>query len=1141
MNFYANHALCVFTFSLVRNGVTEGDSGKQAGTASKLFRYMKLTAFIILITCLQTSATGVAQQTITFSGKEVSLENVFAAIKKQTNYKFFFNIESIQHARTVTIEVKNASIEQVLAMALKDQPFTYTIKGRTIFIIQKKEEDKSSSLSSVKGDPVTVTGRVTDDQGQPLVGANIKIKGTNIGVTTDKAGVFKLTNVDENATLEISFVGHETQVVAVKGKAFLTINLAQKLSLLDETQVIAYGTTTRRLATGNVTSIKASDIEKQPVQNPLLALQGRVPSLNIVQETGIPGGGITVRIQGQNSISSGNDPLIIIDGVPYPSENLTTNQGSSILGNSSLIQGMQGSTGSPLSYINSSDIESIEILKDADATAIYGSRAANGAILINTKKGKAGQTRINLNIQQGFGKVAHFLDLMNSQQYLEMRREGKNNDGEPILSSDYDLNGLWDTTRYTDWQKVLIGGTSQYGNYNVNISGGSSTIQYLVGSTYHDETTVFPGHFADKKGGIHFNLTSVTNSQRLRFQLSGSYTVDKNHLPGVDLTNDIFLAPVAPPLYKDDGTLNWAPDPNSNGNSSWDNPLARIYNIFENKATSLVSNAIIGYQIIPGLEIKSSFGYTNISSNQFLANLRASQKPELLPVYTRSALFSFNNAKSWIIEPQLTYKTAIKKNKIEFLVGATAQQNDNDGKVINASGQPNDQQLRNIGSAASLSSTAADISTYKYNAGFVRLNYNFNDKYLINIAGRRDGSSRFGDKNKFHNFGSLAIGWIFSQEKLIIKYLPFLSFGKIRASYGTTGSDQIKNYLTLNAYNASNPGNPYQGVVSLLQNKVPNPYLQWEETRKLQGGIDIGVLNDKLLITANYVRNRSSNQLLDYNLPIITGYPSVATNFPALIENTAWEFIINSENIHINKFLWRSSFNLTIPKNKLVKFPNLSSSSYNSVLIVGQPLGVLKTHHFYGVDPATGIFLLTDQHGNPTTSPNDSDLSVMVSPFPKFYGGIQNTFQFKGFQLDFLIQFIKQKGFNFFDQGTAYGAIPGYFNSGKGNQPTNVLSRWRKPGDITNVERFSSDFSVYGYAGDLTYTDISFIRLKTISLSYQINNKIMHKAGLQDGKIYLSAQNVFTITSYKGLDPENLNLTSIPPLRVLTIGIQLGL
>ncbi len=366
---------------------------------------------------------------------------------------------------------------------------------------------------------------------------------------------------------------------------------------MDAVQVLAYGTQTKRLSIGNVSTVTAETIQKQPVNNVLLALEGQVPGLFVTQSSGISGAAVTARIQGQNSRVNGNDPFYVIDGVPYLSQLQTTNLDGILTGQT---PGSGGGVGSPLSFIDPSSIESIDVLKDADATSIYGSRAANGAILITTKKGKAGAAKCTIDFQQGIGQVGHFVDMMNLDQYLNMRYQAFHNDGlKPDPNVDYDLT-LWDTTRYTNWQKTLIGGTASYTNVNASLSGGTTYFQYLVSGTYHRERTVFPADFVDQKGAIHFSLTNTSLNQKFHFQFSGDYLLDNNHLPFSDMTNDaILLEPDAPNIYNPDGTLNW--EPNSDGVSTWRNPLNTAQTPYKNKTNNLVSNMVLSYNILPDL------------------------------------------------------------------------------------------------------------------------------------------------------------------------------------------------------------------------------------------------------------------------------------------------------------------------------------------------------------------------------------------------------------------------------------------------------------------------------------------------------------------------------------------------------------
>jgi TonB-linked SusC/RagA family outer membrane protein len=1115
----------------------------RAGLTAKIWKIMRLTAIFLLALSLHLGATGHTQG-ITLSKKGATIESIFKEIEKQSVYEFFYRERLIPKGIKRDVQVTNADIKMIMELVLKDLPLSYEIVGQTIVIKEKAAAVVQSADNSMinLSPPIDIAGKVTDADGNPLAGATVKVKGTNQTAIANNDGVFVLKGVDENATLEISYVGYETYTVAVSNKTTVVASLKVKLSSLDEMQVIAYGNRKVREQTGNVTSVKANVIQNQPVGNPLLALQGRVPGLFITQSTGLPGSGVTVRIQGQNSISKGNDPLYIIDGVPYTSQTLPS--ANTILGTSGANYiGSNAGSGNPLSYINPQDIESIEILKDADATAIYGSRAGNGAILITTKKGKAGQTRVVFNMQKGWGSVANKLDLLNTHQYLKMRKEGLMNDNAAVSASDYDINGTWDTTRYTDWQKGMIGNTAQYMDLQTSVSGGNSHVQFLIGGGYHKETTVFPGNFNDQKGSLHFNINSASANQKFKIQFSGNFLADDNRLPIVDVTQSaLILAPNAPDLFNKDGSINWAPLPN--GNSSFSNPLSVISTKYTNTAFNLISNAVVGYQILNGLELKASLGYTRTETREINMLPLSYFAPEIRGFLQRTSNFTNGLINSWIAEPMLTYNLKQRKGKFEALVGTTFQETKNDYQQLQATGFNSDRVMEDIKSATTITPTSSIISDYKYNAIFARANYNYEGKYLVNLSARRDGSSRFGSQNLFNNFWSVAGGWIFSKEKFIENNGSVISFGKLRASFGTTGNDQIGDYQFLNLYQSvSSIAVPYQGVASLEPNGIPNPYLQWEETKKLQFGFDLGLLKDHILLSVNYNQNRSSNQLLSYSLPIVAGTSSFTSNFPAKIQNAGWEISLNTENIHSHNFSWSSGFNLTIPKNKLLGFPNIAQSVYANRLIVGEPFTIIKLYHYLGVNPTTGVYIYSDNKGNATSAPNSlTDKSVLFNTSPEYYGGFQNSFSYKGFELNFLLQFVKQKAQNYY---TGVG-FPGYFNT---NQPAYVLDRWQKAGEIKPIQRYSSNTSIStpffnSQSSDAVYDDASFVRIKNVSFSWRLPKLWLRKALLYDFRLFALGQNLYTITHYRGLDPETKTSGSaapLPPLRVITIGAQLTL
>jgi TonB-linked SusC/RagA family outer membrane protein len=1090
---------------------------------------------------MQVSAAGLAQK-ISLSKTNAPLKTVLKELKQQSGFIFLYSDEILKQAKPVNIQVNQEDFQVVLDKVFTNQPLVYSINKNTITI---KEKEKPSFLEKIldRFNNIDVSGKILDENGKPLPGASVKVKKTGKGVSTDKDGKFFLRGVEEGAVLVVSFIGYLPKEVSASANMGNVV-LEQSLSKLDEVQVIAYGTTTQRLSTGNVTTIKADVIEKQPVNNPLLALQGRVPGLFIEQATGFAGTGVKVRIQGTNSINNGNDPLYVIDGIPFTSQLLPG--GNLIVGGSGGSRDNASSVGNPLSFINPSDIESIDVLKDADATAIYGSRAANGAILITTKKGKAGDTRVILNLQSGWAKVPRKLDLMNSQQYLEMRREALKNDGiavpDPGPYVDSDLNGNWDTFRYTDWQKELIGGTATFQDLNASVSGGNDRTNFLVGAGHHRETTVFPGKYADIKTSIRFNINNTSANQKFKIEFSGGYLLDDNKLPNRDLTLDAMtLAPVAPSLLTADGSINWGPD--ASGYTTFiANPIGYMFNSFLNKTGNLTTNMTLNYQILSGLVIKSVFGYNNLKTSIINKSPLQSQQPETLPYSTRSTTFANDEINSWSIEPQLTYSHMINKGKLEALLGATISRNAIAGSSINAFGFSNDLVMDDILSATRLTAGSSTSSTYKYNAAFGRINYNWQDKYILDITGRRDGSSRFGPKSQFHNFWAIGGAWIFSNEKLFKEYLHLLSFGKLRMSYGTTGSDQIGDYRFLSLYDPLRQDTPYQGIVGYQVNRLTNPYLEWEETRKLQFALDLGFLADRILLNANYYRNRSSNQLSGYILPLTAGFASIDKNLTDKIENSGWEFILASTNLQNKDFKWTSSINITIPKTLLTAS---TDTRFPSKPIIGDPLSAVRVYHFLGVDPATGLYQFADHNGNPTSNPDPTlDATVLIDQAPKFYGGFQNSFSYKGFQLDFLFSFVKQIAQN---QRFVIGAYPPGYGSGLGSQLTSSLDRWQKPGDIAQIQRFSTNSSDVFQAvlrarnSDADWTDASYIRLKSVSLSWQVPENWSKRAHLQNCTLFAQGQNLWTFTNYKGLDPETKSSTTLPPLRVITIGLKVRL
>ncbi len=1114
---------------------------------------MKMLTIFLFATCLQVHAN-ISAQTVTLKVSNTSLENVFKEIQRQTGYDYIINSRFAKVAKSVSIEVKNTSIDLVLQECFKDQPFTYEILDKTI-IIKEKESPKNAEAapSAIQPPPpnIDVTIIVTNSDGQSLDGASVTIKGQNKGAATDIQGRAILKNIYKDAIVVVSFTGYQNQEIKINNRTTLVVRLMTSTSELDEVQIGAYTKTTKRFQTGNQTTVKGEDIEKQPVPNVLEAIANRVPGLNIIQSNGLNGGGITVRIQGQGSLSYGSDPLFVIDGVPILSQLRTTGAGDAVLGSSGNGSSLQGpltnqAFGSPLSYLNTADIESVEVLKDAAATSIYGSQAAAGAIIITTKKGKPGPTKLSINLQSGWSTVPQMLDMLNTSQYIQMRREALKNDGvvpssSPTASGAFkyapDLT-LWDNTRYTDWQKTLIGGTAQYTNINGSVSGGTSNVNYIVGATYGKRTTVFPGDYNDQQGSIHFNLNTSSVNKKFNFGITINYMVDINKLPSQDPTKYISDPPNTPTPYNSDGSLNWAPNPA--GASTWDNPYKLFYAYYKNNTNNLTSNMLLSYRIAAGLDIESSFGYSNMQTNDFNGTPLTMIAPESRTATSRRASYGNRGMNSFIIEPKLRYKRRLYGGTLAFLAGATLKENSVAVTSINGSGYSSDLLLQNP-SAANPATTSYYNTKQKYVAAFGSLNYRFKERYVFDATTRTDGSSRFGPDNRYHTFWGVSGAWIFTEEDLFKKAMPFLSFGKLRASYGTSGSDQIGDYTYLNLYNPSNVDLPPQGVVGLQPNALVNNFLAWEETHKFSIGIDLGLLSDRVFLGVTFSRNVSSNQLKSDPIATVTGFNTILENFPGTIRNSDWEFEVRSTNIKERNFSWKTNLNITIPRNKLLSFGGQTSYPF----YVGQPLDVKTLYHFLGVDPQTGVYLVQDRFGNPTKNPVFSttqiggDNVISRSGFSDFDGGILNSFTYKGFSLDVFFSLVKRfANNNFF---TSTGNVPGSYavNSAGGNiLETTFLNAWHQPGDNALISKFSAGASGSIPASDASFENAFFARLKNLSLSYQFPDKWKKRMHVNDCSIYAQGQNLITISNFKGLDPETLAISTLPPLRTFTLGLR---
>lgn len=1078
--------------------------------------------------------------------RNCSLQRLFAEIEKKTSYTFFYDVTILKDSKPVSVEARSATVPEILDRALAGQELEYIISERTIFIKrQRKMVEPPVALSTgvAAGAPVKVTGIVLTEAGAPVQGANVVIKQTAKGTITNAKGEFTLPAVLPGQVLVFTFVGYAPQNYTVKDASPIKIIMRVAQDELDKAVVQAYGTTTQRLTTADIGKVTAEEIERQPVMNPLLALQGKVAGLDVVQTSGYASGPIKVELRGRAMINDAfpSDPLYIIDGVPLTVLELT---GQSSYENGSMGFAQSGNTGpangqSPLFSINPNDIESIEVLKDADATAIYGSRGANGVILITTKKGKPGKTRFNLRLDDGLTHVTRYYPMMNTRQYLAMRREALANDGlavDPI--KDFDINGVWDTTRFTNWQKVLYGGLGRKTGVQTSLSGGDAhtTFRLSGGYDYAAGITTVSGGDLRITGDMSVSHRSANQHFTIEFASTYSYTrSDMINLPG-----SVTMAPDAPPIFDSLGNLNFSAWGGSVGDirARMVYPFSGLKQPYSASTIFFNTHLRLAYQVAGGLALSVGLGYNSALTNQSTSTLLASEDPIYNPAGGINLGISQN--RNWIAEPQLTYDARIGGGVLNCLLGASMSEANASTVAINAYGFSSDLFIQNLANApySNLGNAAAE---YRYAGVFARVNYNWNSKYVLNINARRDGSSRFGPGRQYGDFASLGAAWIVSDESWVKTVLPaWLSFIKFRGSYGTTGTDAAGDYLYLSRY-SPNGYRAYDNIASLAPMQAPNPDFEWQVNKKLEAALNLGFVRDRVNVQVAWYRDRSGNQLINFPTANFTGFPSTFANSPALVQNTGLEFTVAAKLVEVNNFSWSINFNTAINRNKLVAYPNFDQSPYIGVYQIGRPLNIRYKLHCVGVDPQTGQYAFQDRNhdgwisGYPYNATSDY---YPIDLTPRFFGGAGMNFRYRSLALSFFLNIKSQLGRN----SLAYGDVAGRLNL---NQPTGIVGKeWKQPGQTASVAKFSTiggeyylDF--YGIS-DGGYTDASFIRLSNLSVSYILPAAYLRRLAIESGSLFVSTNNLFIITKFKGIDPETQNFGGLPPTKTIALGMTIN-
>jgi TonB-dependent starch-binding outer membrane protein SusC len=1129
----------------------------------KIIRVMKLIAILLLVTCLTAAAKGYGQ--ISLDEKNVPLQKVTKEIQRQSGYDFLYAYKLVKKAGIVTVSLQNVSLQKALDECLKDKGLEYEIINNTVVIKQKIALLPPLIMERVAAPPpIDVKGRVVNDAGEPLAGATIIVKGTDKKAIADKEGYYNLLLAAGNYTVEVSYVGYETitQKITVKEVEMLNSNFVLKLkrnSLNDTLVVIAYGTSNKKDLTGAVATISGKDIaELPPTINVEQALQGRAAGVVVTQESGQPGAATRVRIRGAASLLGSNQPLYVVDGIPVVIESNIPDNG---LAFDTFLQGQGLNT--PLANINVDDIETISVLKDASATAIYGSRAANGVVIITTKKGD-GNPVYTLSSSLSWQK-AQTESVLNAQQFREIWTEAINNSTSTSAFAQAIRNGSYFGNANTNWEKEVSPANPLTANTNFSISGGTDKIKYHTSLGIQNQDGTFKNAFFNRYSFLG-NL-KVNASAKISLGTSINLSSSKQGSPDGALLTRIYTFRPDLPLLDAAGNYAYSPF------SAFENPVA-LSNVNNTNTTNLLLASVFAeFKILQNLKLRSS-----LSINYNNGNFKS-----YYPKYTTTGGFnivtglglgfgqqSSSKALSHLLEHTLTYnKIFAQKHNFNAVAGASWQGDDAEYLQASGKGFPNDGVLNNLSSASqnyTIASTKTQSGLISY---FGRVNYQYNQKYLLTLSARTDESSKFAVENKWAFFPTAAIGWRLSEEKFL-KNASFINDLKLRASTGVTGSQNFGAYQWLTLFQATS----YGGSPAVIQNQLGNDKLRWELTRQTDIGIDFSLFNKRLNGTIDVYEKNTSDLLYFFIPPGTTGYTSVIGNL-GNTQNRGIEFTINTDVISKNNFTWNIAFNTAFNRNKLIKLNDdyLNADGYidppntGSLLKIGEPMGLMYGYIAEGIfetkeeidalnAAAGGVYQATgtargdlkfrDVNGDKKIT--TADQTIIGNANPDFAGGLTSNLQYKGLKLSLLFTYSVGNDIRW---GTESSNIT-FSTSGSENKLLSVLNRWT-PDNPTNQPRaVYLDPNINWRVSSYYVHDGSYVRLKNIYMSYDLPNKLIQKIQfIKAASFFASGTNLFTITKYPGANPETSNLynddvsagldnSRFPIAKVFTIGCKIN-
>ncbi|MEY3239363.1 MAG: hypothetical protein RIR11_801 [Bacteroidota bacterium] len=959
----------------------------------------------------------------------------------------------------------------------------------------------------------TITGKVTAPDGEELVGVTVTETGNNNGTVTDANGNYRIRVSDAAQSIEFSYLSYLRQVVNIDGRSVIDVVLETDNKTLSEVIVIGYNTEKKALLTGAIGEVKSSDLKDIPVPGIDGILQGQTAGVQVSQNSGTPGGAMSVRIRGVSSIGGSSQPLYVIDGIP-----VTTGDFAQI--------GYEGQGVNALSDLSPNDIESISVLKDAAAAAIYGARASNGVVLITTKRGGNRKSVINFNAYYGVQQAWKTLDMLDAKDWMLYRNDLA---GSEVFTPD-DMNNIQTNT---DWQQVIFR-TAPMSNYELSsTSGNDKTSVFMSGNLFQQEGILIGTDYQRINGRLNVDhkmskkLTIGTSIGLSRAQTNRVEGDQSLHGP---LPNGI-STPAIFPVFNEDGTYNQE-GPYSNAVSIANEAIN------QNFSFRTIANVYADYKILPGLTLSTKWGADFLN---FREHAYESIKTVQGAKFNGLGFETYTNVLNVVSNNFLRYQKSIKKHSMEVMGGYSFERYENRSSFIRAQDFA-DPGLQYINSATTIVSASTSGFESGIRSFFGRANYNFDNKYLFTFSGRLDGSSRFGENNRNGFFPAASAAWRIGEESFFkVKAISEL---KIRASYGLTGNDDIPQFLFAALYGIT----AYGGQPGVFPNNIPNPDLKWETTAQTNLGLDIGLFDNKITATIDLYDKQTKDLLLSRPLPTSSGF-SVVTQNVGRVQNRGIELSLTTDNLPGRTLSWNTRLNISANRNKVLELYNnqpIDDLGRGSNRIEeGQPIGIFYNYEWLGVDPSTGDVVYADKNfdGEITTD----DRTMVGNPHPDFIGGITNTFEYKG--IDLSIFFQGSYGNDMFNGSRLFLESL----QGGDNQLEIVNRRWQKPGDITPIPDATNDpvrAASNRRSSSRFIEDGSYLRLKNLTLGYSFNKDLLRDKKISGLRLYFSGQNLLTFTNYSGLDPEvnyrgnenaviGTDFFTYPQARAYTFGLNL--